>query len=197
MSHVETCIKRMLAAFPPPTHLRGRPDAIEQTLETYRQGLARFDRETLDKAWLKVAQEHRFWNWPMLSEIVKAAESLRPRVKPDDGWVERVTTREDEYVRRFMQTTQAAVRAREVGYEAELKRYVQAVAHVQAQFIEGRKDIGYSSGVLFPGRVRDKEAEDEWFARQKEQGATGSIRVRVPLALVERWKDGAQKGHVR
>ena len=90
------------------------------------------------------------------------------------------------------------MRAREQGYEPELRRYVLAASHVQSQLIEGRKEgVGYESAVLFPGRERDKEAENEFFARAREQAARGCIQVRVPMALVERWKEGAGKGRGR
>jgi hypothetical protein len=194
-------LKRMQLAYDPPRALRGYPDAIKERLRIYRHALERFDSDILDRAWLKAAASHHFEQWPDCPEIVKAAEGFHalahPKAKVDDGWVERVTVREDEYTKRFMATTQAAVRAREGGYEAELKRYVLAAAHVQAQFLEGRQRPGYDFYALFGKGDRDKKAEDEWFARQKEQADSGSIRVRVPLALVERWRNEAEKGWVR
>jgi hypothetical protein len=194
-------LKRMQLAYDPPRVLRGHPEAIKERLRIYRHALERFDADILDRAWLRAAASQRYPQWPDCVDIVQAAEHFHalahPKAKADDDWQERVTRREDEYVRRFMLTTQAAVRSREGGYEQELKRYVQAAAHVQGQYIEGRKDVGYESAVLFPGRDRDKGAEAEFFRRADEQAQTGSIRVRVPLAFEERWREGTEKGRGR
>ena len=191
-------LRSMQLAYDPPRALRGRPEAIKERLRVYRHALERFDAAVLDRAWLKAAAAHHYEQWPDCADIVKAAEGFHalkhPKAKSEDDWQGRVTAREDEYVRRFMQTTQAAVRAREGGFERELRRYVLAAAHVQSQYIEGRQDVGYESAVLFPARERDKAIDDEWFARQREQAETGTIRVRVPHAMVERWREGVEKG---
>jgi hypothetical protein len=59
------------------------------------------------------------------------------------------------------------------------------------QHIVGRKGIGYDHAVLFPGGKRDKEAEQEWFAKARQQAATGHIKVTVPRELMDRWKEKA------
>jgi hypothetical protein len=194
-------LKRMQLAYDPPRALRGRPEAIRERLRVYQNALEPFDAEVLDRAWLKAAASQRYPQWPDCPDIVEAAEHFHalahPKPKVDDSWVERATSLADAYTRRFMKTSAVAVRARERGYESEVRQYVTEAAWVQGQMICGRKSIGYSSGVLFPGRERDKTAEDEFFARARDQAATGSIRVRIPLALVERWREGAEKGRGR
>jgi hypothetical protein len=198
----DALLKRMQFTYRTPADIRGNPEAVEERLRIYRNSLQRFDADILDRAWLKAASRHRYPQWPDCPDVVEAAEHFHalahPKANVDDGWQERVTSREDEYTKRFMQTTQAAVRAREQGYERELKRYVLAAAHVQSQLIEGRKEgVGYESAVLFPGRERDKEAENEFFARAREQAARGCIQVRVPAELVREWKAGASAGRGR
>jgi hypothetical protein len=40
-------------------------------------------------------------------------------------------------------------------------------------------------------RKVQKEAEQEWFAKARQQAATGHIKVTVPRELMERWKEKA------
>jgi hypothetical protein len=189
----EAVITPMLAAFPAPSHVRGNRRATETLLDVYRRALERFDRPVLEKAWQQVAAEQNYWIWPMPEALVEACKALRieqARMAGED-WVEKATTLADAYTRRFMLTTQAAVRAREGGYEGALKSYLTEAAWVQAQYIEACQGIGYSSAVLFPGRDRDKEAEERFFEKARTQAETGHIKVVVPRELVERWKGQA------
>ena len=194
-------LKRMQFTYRTPVDIRGNPEAVEERLRIYRHALEPFDADVLDRAWLKAAASHRYPQWPDCPDILTAAEVFdalaHPKAKADDGWQEKVTEREDEYVRRYMQTTQAAVRAREQGYEPELKRYVLAVAHVQSQLIEGSSRPGYDFYAIFGKGERDEQAENEWFQRQKEQATKGCIQVRVPHALIERWREAAVSGRNR
>ena len=64
---------------------------------------------------------------------------------------------------------------------------------MQAQYTLRRHDVAYDSIVLFGGDLRrDREAEEEFFSRAKEQAARGSIRVHVPQELVKYWQAEAQ-----
>jgi hypothetical protein len=196
--HVEDAIIRpMLRAYQPPGYLKADRERAEAVLDIYRESLARFARPVLEQAWRRAAEQNGFWCWPTCDDIVKAAEHFHalahPKIKPDDSWVEKATALADAYTRKFMKTSAVAVRSREGRYEAELRQYVTEVSWVQAQYILGRKDIAYRSTTLF-GR---EKPDDEFFARAREQAETGSIRVRVPLALVERWREGAEKGRSR
>lgn len=83
----------------------------------------------------------------MPETLVKAAEHFHNLAHPfdpreADAWVERANDAAYAYTKRFMQTTTAAMRAREGGYEVELKGYVREAAWVQAQLIEGGKVSG-------------------------------------------------------
>lgn len=193
-------IRLMQNLYDPPKAIRGRPDAIKERLRVYLHALEPFDAQVLDKAWLKAAADHRFEQWPDCPDILRAAEHFHalahPPRKSDDSWVEKATALSDAYTRRYMQTTQAGVRSREAGYERELRAYVTEAAWVQSQFIVGRKDVGFVSGVLFPDRERDKEAEEDWFDRQRAQAESGSIKVSVPKQLLEGWK-GESRGRGR
>lgn len=187
----------MVAAFPAPTHIRGNAAAREELLGIYRRALARFDRSELEQGWQKAAAENEMWLWPRVSAIVSACESFQPRKKaePTGAWVERAQAMVDGYWKKFSKSA-AAGRAREQGYEPELKRYVLACAWVQSQYICGRQGVGYDHAVLFPGREREKQAEAEWFTAQREQAAKGTIQVRVPPDLVKLWR-GRVEGQAR
>src|SRR5262249_15031106 len=141
--------------------------------------------------------EQTFWVWPLPDDLVQAARHFHGRLHPGgDAWVGQAQAMADRYVREFMQTSAIAARAREGGYEAELKRYVVAASWVQSQYVLGRQGVGYDSNVLFPG-PRDKEAEQEWFARAREQAETGRIKVTIPAALIRRWQEEAVRGRAR
>jgi hypothetical protein len=184
----EAAIRQMVASFPSPTHLRNNPEGYRYALDVYRSALSRFDRETLQKGWLKAAAENDVWCWPKCSAIVTACESFRPRIDRLDAWAEEASEMADSYTRRFLQTSKYAVRAREGGYEAELKRYVREASWVQAQLIGGREGIAYRSPVLFPHCENDKEAQEAFFQRCREQGDAGQIKVTVPPALLRTWQ---------
>jgi hypothetical protein len=190
----------MLSAFPAPTHVRGDPAATEALLDVYRRALSRFDRPVLEQAWQKVAAEQDYWVWPMPETLVKAAERFqsiarRANSTDNDSMVEKAYALADEYTKRFMKTTQTAVRAREGCYEPELKRYVSEVANIQAQLIlrGPQSGVGYTGYILFAHHgQRDRPREQEWFAAQREQAAKGSIRVTVPKEAVARWAERAK-----
>jgi hypothetical protein len=190
----EAVIAPMLAAFPAPRHVRGNRSATDILLDVYRRALERYDRPVLETAWQKVAAQQDYWIWPLPEALAEACEALRIQQARTAGedWVGKATALADAYIRRFILTTQAAVHAREGGYETALKSYVTEAAWVQAQYIEGRQGIGYSSAVLFPNRERDKEAEERFFEKSRAQAETGHIKVVVPRELVERWKGQAQ-----
>ena len=196
-SDVEVAIiQPMVATLPAPLHIRGDPAAIEALLNVYRRALDRFDRAVLDKAWQKAAEEQDFWMWPMPEALVKAAEHFHNLAHPfdpreSDAWVERANDAAHAYTKRFMQTTTAAVRSREGGYEAELKGYVREAAWVQAQLIEGREGVGYSSHVLF-GPQPDRKEMAEFFEKARAQANTGHIRLYVPAAKIGVWQAGVQ-----
>lgn len=192
----EAIIKPMLMAFPPPTHLRGNRYAIAETLNTYRRALSRFERPVLELAWQKAAAEAEYRIWPSCPAIVKAAEHFNARLHPPpknpDAWVDKAQVMASDHAKKFMKTSQAAVRARAGGYQAELKQYVEAVAWVQSQLLLGRRGLAYTSTVLFQNGEGPEERES-WFDKIHEQVASGTIRVHVPSALVRRWKEQAKK----
>ena len=187
----DAVIRPMTDMFPPPTHLRGNPRAIQTALDVYRRALAGFSRPVLERAFQLVASENEYCAWPKLPYLVQACASREKRAAPPaDDWVEKATALTDAYVKRFMLASQVAVRAREGGYERELKEYVREAAWVQSQYVVGRKGVGYSSVVLFKFG-EDQEAREEFFARAREQAEKGHVRVHVPARMVERWKGQA------
>ena len=95
------------------------------------------------------------------------------------------------YRKRFMETSQTGRGAKAEGWAEPLKPYVDEAAWVQAQYLCGRTDVGYSSTVLF-GRG---EPSAEFFERAREQEARGFIRVQLaPPGMAEGWKRGSRAG---
>jgi hypothetical protein len=107
------------------------------------------------------------------------------------------------YRKRFMQTSQVAARAKAGGWAEPLRQYVDEAAWVQAQYLCGRKDVGYSSTVLFghDGALASdcRERAAEFFEKARDQAARGFIRVSVPPSMAEGWKRecGESKGRGR
>lgn len=192
---VETSIIRRLRLSQPPNYLKGNTEAIDQELDLFRRALACFSRDVLEQAWLEAASRNEYRCWPTCAAILTAAERLQPKQKPDDAWVEMAQALADAYTRRFMKTSAVAVKAREGWYERELKRYVEAAAWVQGQLIvRPGVGVGFDHAVLFGTGPRDRGAEAEWFAKQREQATTGTIKVAVPKCHVEAWRASAQGG---
>ena len=89
-----------------------------------------------------------------------------------------------------MQTIQAGIRSREAGYERELRAYVIEAAWVQARYSLGRKDVGYVSGVLFPGRERDQGRGRVLRAAPKDRRP----RARSACACPTPWSSAGARG---
>ena len=134
-------LRPMRKLYPPPRHLRADEDDLDSALREYRRALGRFDQDVLEKAWERVVAGHEIWCWTKVGVFVKAAAQVHREMHPPgavEPWVEEATALTDAYVKRFMKTSQTAVRAREGGYEPELKEYVREAAWVQGQMIVRR-----------------------------------------------------------
>src|SRR5262249_34842145 len=140
-------------------------------LGVYRRALGRFERPVLEQAFQKASAENEYVMWPKCAALLTAAEHFHrlahPHGRDADAWVEKATQMVDAYVRRFMKASTYAARAREGGYEREVRRYVEAASWVQAQYLLGRSGVAYDALALFGDRLRrdeeEKELEAEFF----------------------------------
>ena len=188
----EYVLQPMLETLPAPLHLRGNKQAIETALQVYRRALSHFSAAILEQAWFKVAAENQYHMWPKCADLLAAALHFEKAAKgKNEQWLEAATALLDAYVNRFMKTSACATRARAGGYEQQLRNYVTEAAWVQAQYLVGRKAVGYSATVLFQ-RGETSEERSDWFAKTREQAERGSLRVHVPHSLVEQWRSAAQ-----
>lgn len=196
---VEAFIARMNGRYSPTRRLQADEDALNAAVDDYRRVLARFDKPTMEAAWRLIVERHDSWCWPHVNDVLQACKEARRAAQPaEQAWVEQATAMSDEYTRRFIKTSAVAVKARQGGFEQELKEFVRAVSWVQAQLII-RPDAGvaFESAVLFGGDLpRDREAEEEFFEKARVQARSGHIRVHVPMAKIKRWAEEAQ-GHGR
>lgn len=197
----EAVIRPMLRTYSPPRHLRYHsaddPDAREEALEQYCQALEAYDREVLEWAWRKVRAAHEYNVWPTPAKLVQAAELClpRPRLPSETQQTrQRAWERAEAYAGQFMKRRQLGRSARREGWAGELRGYVQAVAWVQAQLIEGlvKEGISLPTELTQAGSYRSSRealvACQEAFA---DQVAAGEIDVHVPRSLIERWKSQA------
>jgi hypothetical protein len=184
----DAVIKPMRAMYPAPLHLRHDAEAERLTLDTYRRGLARFERPVLERAWQRVAERNDYWTWPKLSELARACGECQKKAEatepPAEPWAEKAASLVYAYRKRFMETSQTATRAKTEGWAEQLRQYVDEAAWVQAQYLCGRKDVGYSSTVL----VGRGEPSAEFFERARDQAVRGFIRVSVPPSMAEDWR---------
>lgn len=190
----EAIIGPMTAVYPTPQHLRGSSVAARLALDTYRRGLARYDRPTLLQAWQRAAERNEFWTWPKLADFVRACEEVKEQagrgaVKPPDDRPERAAQLAAEYTSRFMSRSRLAERAVADGWAERLNVYVAEAAWVQAQMIAGCSPVGYSAVVLggYEKLSREEQSErlQEFLSRCREQAEKGHIRVHVPHAITE------------
>jgi hypothetical protein len=191
----EAVIRPMMSLLPAPNHIRHDPEAKSRALEIYTRALEKYERPVLERAWQRVVESHELWCWPTVAQLrqaaVQAHRELQPAKDPE-AWVEKAEAMSYSYTQRFLKTSAVAARAREGGYERELRDFVKAASWVQGQMIGGKECVGYDHAVLFGKGPRDKEAEQEWFAKARAQAETGHIRVHVPTAMVKRWQQEAE-----
>jgi hypothetical protein len=148
-------IKPMCRLYKPTGHLQATEGAPEEALKEYRRALAVFDQDVLERAWQNIVRQHRFWCWPSVAEIVQAADQAHRELHPPgriDEMAEEAEAMSWGYTKRFMKTSTVAARAREGGYEAQLKRYVRAVSRVQAQIVKRH--------LVFPVDVRNPRQDN-------------------------------------
>ena len=192
---VEAFIARMNGRYSPTKRLQADEDALNAAVDDYRRVLGKIDKLTMEAAWRLIVERHDSWCWPHVCDVIQACEDARRAAHPAgevDSQVQEIEDLSYGYTKRFMKNSTVAARARENGYERELKEYVREASWVQAQLIV-RPDagVGYSSAVLFPDKERDRHAEEEFFEKARAQARTGHIRVHVPPAMIRRWQEEA------
>lgn len=95
----------------------------------------------------------------------------------------------DEYIKNFIAASSIWSEAMRDGWDMELRDYLYCVANVQAQFIVGEQNIGYSSmGIWGAGnKIQDNEVS-QFLHGQKRQAQTGFIDVAIPTGRIADWK---------
>ena len=192
-------LARMPFAYGPHPALRILPagedweQARSNVERQYLEALAGFSPATLSKAWAKVrADTAASFGWPLPGKFVQACRMYEnPTVMSEDGLKRaRAADLADAYAARFRRTSKLARAAEEEGWLGRLLDYVSSAAWVQAQMIEGARPIGFSS-VLIPDEATPanaRDALDDYVRSLTKQITSGTIRVAVPKAKVERWK---------
>lgn len=204
----EAILRPMRAIYPPPVHLRGDPDALRLALDTYRRGLARFERPVLEAAWQLAAEGNEYWTWPKLSDLIGHAQEIKRQEQRRNGTgrpasderIEQAVALSDAYTRSFMKSSRLAGRSKAEGWERQLRAYVQEAAWVQAEFICGVPAVGYSATLFNYPHISAEECREQaetFLTAAREQAEKGHIRVHVPPRMVQQWTAGAAKGSPR
>lgn len=95
-----------------------------------------------------------------------------------------------DYYINFMLHSQTAKEARAEGWEPWLKRYIHAVAYVQAQFIHGQENFGVEWHIVLENPYSDEECRD--FMRKAKSDSAYGINVGIPTSKIKHWKYLAQ-----
>jgi hypothetical protein len=160
--------------------------------------LARFDEKTLTQAMqlLRTEQKRR----PSLAHIVEACKKYAPSRHggiPNQSakfpWHERDDERKamiERYMEGFGHTSMMTEAFRD-GWDLDLRRFVYAVAEVQAQMIQGCKSVGWDGASIFGYGTLTDEAKAQFFRDQTRQAQTGQIDVAIPTSRIEAWKQTA------
>ena len=144
----EIILSPMREMYLPPLHLRQNHEAQGRAMAAYERALGRFSAATLARAWDKVVAEQTYWVWPNPGVIVEACRQCEPRNKPPSEEEQRQAIAHemaDQYVSRYMKTSQVAKLARREGWAGRLREYVHDVAWVQAQLICQVRHIGWDA----------------------------------------------------
>lgn len=134
-------IDPMTAMFSPPY---GSDEQRAATaLRQYIEQLAEYPRDVLAAAWTGIVRGYGGRNWPALKTVIEhcdnarrasAAESPGKRTNWRKGLWPEVDRRTSEFVERFM-AGPLGQRARDEGYDWDLRGWVRGVAHYQAQIV--------------------------------------------------------------
>lgn len=168
------------------------------TISDFVDDLARYPEPVLKKAIEHARQTNK--RRPTLAHIVEACEKVKsppergsnPSVK--QPWDERDEKRNQlviDYVSNYIAVSQLWFEAKREGWDADLMRYITAVAWVQAQMIiPGGRGIGWSGNIIFSHTPKDQEIR-QFMDDQKRQAETGVVSVAIPTGKITEWKEAA------
>ncbi|WP_299074751.1 hypothetical protein [uncultured Paraglaciecola sp.] len=174
-------------------------------IEAWVEDLAEFSNNELKEA-VKILRQNKTY-FPKLSEAMSACQSARKQRYSKDGyaktgegyitvqqkWQEReenIRRMVDSYIQHFKNTSAIYPEALRGKYEKSLLTYIDAVAFVQAQMIEGGGNgIGWSSINIF-GCVGTPTPEEValFFQNQRQLCSAGVIDVPIPTGKIREWK---------
>lgn len=162
-------------------------------IDAFVEDLGRFTKSELIGAQLVIRRKNKYF--PTISESMTTCESLRERDQRgnvDAGknpWKEKNDARKkmiSDYLAKF-QSSSLWVQAVREKWDMDLWRYAYAVADVQAQMIQGLKNIGWNSADIFGINTPISEEEKAaWFKNQRVQ-CQGGIDVSVPTGKIMEW----------
>lgn len=176
--------------FPDPDTDRERAWAL--IAREYVEALEQFDRPTLERAFARVRDANTTGFWPSPGRFRQAALSLAtPEPDADAAKRSAAERRAGEYVARFMKTSKLLREARKDGWAGELLAYVQAVAAVQAQVIEGTRGISWDAALLDPAADAEPKAQIDALVEDCCRKELKEVKVHVPRDRIATWRTQA------
>jgi hypothetical protein len=140
----------MQLELPPPTHLRGDPEAQKQFLADYERVLSGWPREILEAAWPVVLSRQEFWIWPRPQQIYDACKQITAqRQQPNNLEKRRQEAQElaNRYVCNYLRRSQVAKLAEKEGWITPLRHLVRESAWVQAQLLCKVNSLGWDASI--------------------------------------------------
>lgn len=192
----------MMRIYQAPSHVRTDTEAYKALVAEYEQSLSGFDKQTLQKAWAEVKDEHKTWIWPHPQVLRDACKKHARTVEatPDQmlsglhPWKQKDEAART-LAREFMKHFDHGIlmqRAREEGYANDLSQYAWNMAQFQAAIIAGVKNKGYHWPVYkFHPNDSQNTIKARCYAFEdfcKKQAVTGDIAIEVPNEAIKAWK---------
>lgn len=172
----------------------------EHLLDAYVEELGNYSEQTLDLAIKHIRRESK--RTPTLANIIDAVYTVlnkqrRANAGSNSGkpFVNEIREKQrelvSEYCKKFKNYSTIYAEARRENWDLDLMKYVEAIADVQAQFIERNANghIGWNGFVIFgAGNIITDEMKHVFFDGCKAQAERGSIEVGIPTGMIAHWK---------
>lgn len=172
----------------------------EAQIQAFVEDLSRFTKPELLGAQLTIRRKNKYF--PTISEAITACEALREREKKNNEsasnpgknpWQNIKDERKKmiaEYIDKF-KLSNIWFEAVNGKWDLSLWRFIYSVADVQAQMIQGRKNIGWNKPDIFGiDYALTDEEKASWFKIQRAQ-CQGGIDVAIPTTRIAEWKRDA------
>lgn len=174
----------------------------EKMINAIVEDLKEFSTEILEEVMIILRRKSN--KVPSTQQIINESRALQKKKSPqpnpyesrDRNSVDKKVAKAYNICRSYLaywRTSPDAMKASEEGWFDEADCYVREVANLQAHWIVGLHNAGYSCTVCFPHinvhSPSDQKIMDDFFLVQSVQAQVGEIKVTFPPGLIVYWKN--------